>query len=91
MRSGVELNQFLRIFLLIFGCPEKQTDSHEVVPLCVNDGNHSNVPVHLNIDTAMCMNRGLRLMNGCLDCTSFSTVFQSYEDNGWLLMKGCVQ
>ena len=25
------------------------------------------------------------------DFTSFSTVFQSYQDDGWMLMKGCVQ
>ena len=25
------------------------------------------------------------------DFTSFSTVFQSYQDNGWMIMKGCVQ
>ena len=24
------------------------------------------------------------------DFTSFSTVFQSYQDDGWLLMKDCV-
>ena len=23
--------------------------------------------------------------------TSFSTVFQSYQDDGWVIMKGCVQ
>ena len=23
--------------------------------------------------------------------TSFSTVFQSYQDNGWMIMKGCMQ
>ena len=29
---------------------------------------------------------------GCYwDFTSFSTVFQSYQDNGWMIMKGCVQ
>ena len=25
------------------------------------------------------------------DFTSFSTVFQSYQDDGWVIMKGCVQ
>ena len=25
------------------------------------------------------------------DYTSFSTVFQSYQDNGWVIMKDCVQ
>ena len=32
-------------------------------------------------------------MDGWMDCnfTSFSTVFQSYQDNEKLIMKGCVQ
>ena len=32
-------------------------------------------------------------MNGWMTCdfTSFSTVFQSYQDDGWLIMKGYVQ
>ena len=32
-------------------------------------------------------------MDGCMTCkfTSFSTVLQSYEDNEWMIMKGCVQ
>ena len=25
------------------------------------------------------------------DFTSFLTVFQSYQDNGWMIIKGCVQ
>ena len=25
------------------------------------------------------------------DFTSFSTVFQSYQEDGWVIMKGCVQ
>ena len=25
------------------------------------------------------------------DFISFSTVFQSYQDDGWMIMKGCVQ
>ena len=25
------------------------------------------------------------------DFTSLSTVFQSYQDDGWIIMKGCVQ
>ena len=25
------------------------------------------------------------------DFTSFSRVFYSYQDNGWMIMKGCVQ
>ena len=25
------------------------------------------------------------------DFTSFSTIFQSYQDDGWVVMKGCVQ
>ena len=25
------------------------------------------------------------------DCTSSSTVFQSYQDDGWMITKGCVQ
>ena len=25
------------------------------------------------------------------DFTSFSTVFQSYQDDDWMIMKGCVQ
>ena len=25
------------------------------------------------------------------DFTSFSTVFQSYQHDGWLIMKGCLQ
>ena len=34
--------------------------------------------------------------DGCLDwmsCdfNSFSTVFQSYQDDGWMVMKGCGQ
>ena len=35
----------------------------------------------------------LSLMDGCMtyDFTSFSTVFQSYQDDGRLIMKGCVQ
>ena len=28
---------------------------------------------------------------GCEDFASFSTVFQSYQENGRLIMKGCVQ
>ena len=32
-------------------------------------------------------------MDGWMDCgfTSFSTVFQSYQDNGGMIMKGCMQ
>ena len=32
-------------------------------------------------------------MDGRMTCdvTSFSTVFQSYQDNGRLIMKGCMQ
>ena len=32
-------------------------------------------------------------MNGWLtyDFTSFSTVIRSYQDDGWVMMKGCVQ
>ena len=32
-------------------------------------------------------------MDGWMTCafTSFSTVFQSYQDDGWMIMKGCVQ
>ena len=32
-------------------------------------------------------------MDGWMTCdfTSFSTVFQSYQDDGRLIMKGCVQ
>ena len=32
-------------------------------------------------------------MDGWIACdlTSFSTVFQSYQDDGWMIMKGCVQ
>ena len=32
-------------------------------------------------------------MGGWMTCnfTSFSTVFKSYQDNGWPIMKGCVQ
>ena len=31
--------------------------------------------------------------DGWMTCgfTSFSTVFQSYQDDGWVIMKGCVQ
>ena len=34
-----------------------------------------------------------RLMDGWMTCdfTSFSTVFQSYQDDGRLIMKSCVQ
>ena len=33
------------------------------------------------------------VINGWMICdfTSFSTVFQSYQDNGRMIMKGCVQ
>ena len=33
------------------------------------------------------------LMDGWMICNfkSFSTVFQSYQDDGWIIMKGCVQ
>ena len=33
------------------------------------------------------------LMDGWMICDfmSFSTVFQSYQDDGWVIMKGCVQ
>ena len=33
------------------------------------------------------------IMDGWMTCdfTSFSTVFQSYQDDGRLIMKGCVQ
>ena len=33
------------------------------------------------------------MMDGWMTCsfTSFSTVFQSYQDDGRLIMKGCVQ
>ena len=33
---------------------------------------------------------GMRKMDGWMtyNFTSFSTVFQSYQDNGWVLMKG---
>ena len=32
-------------------------------------------------------------MEGLMTCnfTSFSKVFQSYQDNGWIMIKGCVQ
>ena len=32
-------------------------------------------------------------MDGWMTCdfTSFLTVFQSYQDDGWMIMKGCVQ
>ena len=32
-------------------------------------------------------------MDGWITCyfTSFSTVFQSYQDDGWVIMEGCVQ
>ena len=32
-------------------------------------------------------------MDGWMTChfTSFSTVFQSYQDDRWVIMKGCVQ
>ena len=32
-------------------------------------------------------------MDGWMTCDfiSFSTVFQSYQDDGWMIMKGCVQ
>ena len=32
-------------------------------------------------------------MDGWMTCdfTSFSTIFQSYQDNGQMIMKGCVQ
>ena len=35
----------------------------------------------------------LRLLDGWITCdfTSFSTVFQSYQDDGRLIMNGCVQ
>ena len=31
--------------------------------------------------------------NGWMTCNfmSFSTVFQSYQDDGWMIMEGCVQ
>ena len=34
-----------------------------------------------------------RIMAGCMICdfTAFSTVFQSYQDEGRVIMKGCVQ
>ena len=35
------------------------------------------------------LSRGNRWMS--CDFTSFSTVFQSYRDNGWVIMKGYVQ
>ena len=36
---------------------------------------------------------GRRKMDGWMTCefTSFSTVFQSYQDDGRMIMKGCVQ
>ena len=35
----------------------------------------------------------LRIMNGWLICDlgSFLTVFQSYQADGWMIMKGCMQ
>ena len=35
----------------------------------------------------------LPLMDGWMTCdfTSFLTVFQSYQDDVWMIMKGCVQ
>ena len=41
--------------------------------------------------------RNLLLMDGCMDgwmtsdFTSFLSVFQSYQDDVWMIMKGCVQ
>ena len=37
--------------------------------------------------------RSLRCIDGCITCgfTSFLTVFQSYQDDGRLMMLGCVQ
>ena len=34
-----------------------------------------------------------RLMDGWMTCdfTSFLTVSQSYQDDGWMIMKSCVQ
>ena len=34
----------------------------------------------------------LRVKDGCMtsDFTFFLTVFQSYQDDGWVIMKGCV-
>ena len=33
------------------------------------------------------------MMDGWMSCdfASFATVFQSYQDDGWVIMKGCVQ
>ena len=37
--------------------------------------------------------RELRKIDGWMTCnfTSFLTVFQSYQDDVWMIMKGCVQ
>ena len=37
--------------------------------------------------------RNERMKDGWMTCnvTSFSTVFQSYQDDVWMIMKGCVQ
>ena len=39
------------------------------------------------------MKRCMHLMDGWMICdfTSFSTVLQSYQDDGRMIMKGCVQ
>ena len=46
----------------------------------------------IDVLTEIC-NRIWRWMDGWMTCnfTSFLTVFQSYQDDVWMIMKGCVQ
>ena len=49
--------------------------------------------VALSLEMTGSSNIGSILMDGWMTCdfTSFLTVFQSYQDDVWMIMKGCVQ